>query len=574
MKRLALPAMALFISSSALVGLAKTDGDQTVQRFRQHERDIPSLYLLNGLNLSTQQVTQIARIAQSAADVSARQAKAIERLVDSRRKDIERETADILAAGAKRKDPSGPLMPNPLLAKRIGDSRRATFEARREGQEALSKCADDLYQVLSASQRRIIENFTPCFVPPSDFRNPERVGQAAADTSFVEQVLIGMRKGGAAPSDEAMERALDRLVPYVMEKRHMPYSESAEMAVRSEMETKLRKAAERMAKMDEADFELEKKKIATDVFVPRSGVGDAQATRWKIQHYLLNPGIVDVLCARAGAAAPQQATTVPEMPDNRSAIRTAVMLAGLDLSAEQARNLLGIVDQAMVTRGKVEAEIQTAMTGSFSAYERLRKELAAGQPSRESESAASRFHVRVKMLNEDKLVEELLKHEAEVDRCLTAAQVESLSADRDTRPALMAARVAGDKALDRAKRVLTEARNSSAIEFGKQKDRMAKDFVAAYVEAGGLDARDVNADSEAKRAADVLAKARELDQAAYTSQRDALAAELCPKRAAPRDPTYGAKYHRGEPVKILSPATQLLFSQTGRDMLAALVKRL
>lgn len=58
------------------------------------------------------------------------------------------------------------------------------------------------------------------------------------------------------------------------------------------------------------------------------------------------------------------------MPENRDAIRTAVLLAGLDLNLEQARHLLGISDRAVAARAKVEEEIQTSMTGAFSTYER------------------------------------------------------------------------------------------------------------------------------------------------------------------------------------------------------------
>lgn len=574
MKHLVLAAFAIVSVTSVTAATGGTSGSESpAVRFRQLERDIPSLYLLNGLNLATQQVSQIARIAQTAAEANARQARAAERLIDSRRRDLERETAEILALGAKRRDPSGPLAPNTLLAKRLAESRRAYFEARREGQEALGKCADEVLQALSASQKRIIENFTPCFIPPSDFRNPERVGQAAADTSFVEQVLAGLRKDGRAPSDEAMENALERLTPHVMEKRHVPYSESAEVSVRAEMEAKLRRACDRMSRLDDADYELEKKKIAADVFMPKSGAGDAQATRWKVQHYLLNPGIVDVFCAKAKIPAPQNAT-VPEMPENRAATRVAGILAGLDLSHDQARNLLDVADRAIAAREKVEEEALAAMAGSFSAYERLRRELAGGQPTRESEAAAGRFHALVKTLNDDKLVKELLKFEDEADKCLTAAQVEFLNTDGGQRPSPVTARLCAERSTERARRVLTEARNMSAIEFNRNREKMSKEFVAAYMEAGGFNSGDIDAEAETKRAGEVLSRARGLDMAEYTSSRDTLAAELCPRRSTPRDPTYGAKYRHGEPTRQLSQSTQLLFSRPGRDVLAMLVKKM
>ena len=51
-----------------------------------------------------------------------------------------------------------------------------------------------------------------------------------------------------------------------------------------------------------------------------------------------------------------------------------------------------------------------------------------------------------------------------------------------------------------------------------------------------------------------------------------LVAEMSPRRSAPRETAYGARYERGEPLPILGPGAELLFTDAGVELIAALAK--
>ena len=217
----------------------------------------------------------------------------------------------------------------------------------------------------------------------------------------------------------------------------------------------------------------------------------------------------------------------------------------------------------------MQTEAENEMQKALPDYARLRADLAAGTTRQDSEHAAMRGHSHVKELYEDKLRGEFLDCEAELDRQLSVQQVEYLS-DGEER-VLRRKRVtdAGVKeAMEDASRLLSEARRMSGIKYEQEKDALCRGFVAQNLKESKATTADIDAAAEAKRIADVLDRARKLDQAEYTKARDDLAAELCVRRSAPRPATYGARYVNDKPVPIPSATSRLLFSETALDILA------
>ena len=204
----------------------------------------------------------------------------------------------------------------------------------------------------------------------------------------------------------------------------------------------------------------------------------------------------------------------------------------------------------------------------FTSSPELRKELADGQPTTESEGHTSRYHQKVKKLCDDELVEELLEYQTELDRCLTASQVEYLTGDMKGKfvkgPSVDQQTV---KAMDRAKRLISDARRMSSIKFSRTKNDISLEFINTYITEQELGADDIDIEAETKRAVEVLERARKLAHSEYNAKRDEMAAELCPRRSKPRPTTYGAKYVRGTPVPMLSPSSRLLFSKEACSIL-------
>ena len=166
----------------------------------------------------------------------------------------------------------------------------------------------------------------------------------------------------------------------------------------------------------------------------------------------------------------------------------------------------------------------------------------------------------------------MLFRSQKLDLLLTADQVAAL-ADEDlaergavpravTHPALMQREAAA---------LLDRARGMNAGEFDRRKSELASSFAVAAVARSGDP--ELGARSETARAIGILETARRLPRAEYARQREALAVELCPKRASPRPVEYGTRYDRGEPLPVLSRGTYLLFTDYAVDLLERMKRR-
>jgi hypothetical protein len=330
--------------------------------------------------------------------------------------------------------------------------------------------------------------------------------------------------------------------------------------------------------MSDADYEIEKGTIASAV-VPLGQKKNPGAARWKIRHYVLNPGLLDVMTARATGKEPSEPTAKPVsfcyQPglQAQQLVRTAMVLHGLDLTPEQTKAVLTVVRSAVDTKSKVEKEIEQVMSEADLPYAALRRELALGQPTKKGERMANMMHGRVKRLRDDKLRKELLSYEAELDKILPASQVAFLSADPKDDPSAPPARREGiDRTMNQAKRVLSDARRMSTSAFGKEREAMLRRLIRAALDVQGVEAKSVNMDEEIKRGIGILEEARKMGTSEYASKREDLAASLLPRRSTPRPATYGRKYHRGQPLAMLSPSSRLLFTETACKILEKMVE--
>jgi hypothetical protein len=362
------------------------------------------------------------------------------------------------------------------------------------------------------------------------------------------------------------------------------YSEEAEHEVRDELSVRVQSAAERVAGMTDSDFALDKAKIAAKVFSPKAGTEEerAAALRWKVRTYLLNAGIGDVVSARAAGAEAPAAGAAPRGAASSSAkasreavdaLRTGVVVGGLQLSAGQAKRLVDVVDAAIRSRDGIEEQVWRIMDDGVARYRDLRGELAAAKPSGKAENAAQRVHGGVRALLDEALPEKLLEHEKDLDRELTAAQVAFLSGFGDGQQGrgpgaeLAPAERANARMMSRASRLLAEARRLPAGEF----DRKAPELCRTYLEQCAMDERlgagDIDIPAETARITAELKKARGMSQAEYAEKRRDIIADVSPRRKGEREREYGRRYLRGEPVPEVCATTRLLFTETARDML-------
>lgn len=577
--------LALFITISIIsYGADECNSNKIIYaEFAQLERDIPSLYLINGLCLSKEQAGKMASILENINKLETSYADKTSKIIARYERDLQKESNTILSMHHSTMLKQEQKIINPSRAQRLSNARKEINKLRTERQQEIDTLADKVFDMLTDSQRSILEKFVPCFIPSRDFRNPERVGQATDNTSFVENLLEKLRnvdQKSKESLDDAVDVALDYLVPYVMHKRHIQYSDDVAEKVRSELSKSLTRVVERLIKLSDADFALEKTKLAQEVVPPKENHEGMHALRWRISMYLLNTGIADVIKTRAQSSTPSSnmpvlSTLRSECPlDNHRVVRTAVLLNKLDLSKTQASKLLTIVRQASESTKQIEKQAIETMQEALPVYKQLKYELSIGTPTQKTENRASHYHSKVKSLKNETLVNELMKYEKLMDEILSANQVAFLTQQSSGNKDSFVYKELVEPSLSRAMRTLTNARAMSALEFARKKEKLAEEFVSEYLENANFETNAVDKLVAIKNAISVLEKARCLNDADYNKLRKDLSLELCPKRTSPRPIIYGTQYKNEKPLPELYASTRMIFSEIGREFLEELTARL
>ncbi|MFH0953905.1 MAG: hypothetical protein V1873_06215 [Verrucomicrobiota bacterium] len=550
------------------VAAAEADAEA---RFRQLERDIPSLYLLNGLFLTPEQNDKLAGLLKETSDLEARtqdQILAFERQhANDLGRAIERQAQK--AAGMSRP-------PKPDASVRDVVQRVRALHDEQDGK--LKELSAKACGMLTPAQREILDGFKPCFIPPRNFRDPVRVGQAKNDTGFGEKAFDKLRAVPESQLGLARQRALEFIVPYLMDKRRIPYSEEARDQVSKEISANLDAALPTIHGLNDVDFELEKSALVEQVMPIEGAVtpvrSDLEETMWKTAVYVLNPGILGVVRGRGTAQAAAAPAYVPpqrgEIKQARDRMATARVLRKLGLTSSQIGQILPVIRGGAAARGKIETEALTLEKQALEPYEQLRKELAAQTPSEDAEEESLKLHRQVKELDEVDLVEALRPYENELDKILTVSQVSVLTeSGRDDRGPAPPPSPDPNAARERALQTLDRVRKMNTVEFQNSRQSVAAQFVESCV----TEEESVDVISEAERAVQVMEKARGMSGTDYAGRKQDLAVELCPRRSGARPVAYGAKYLRGEPVAVLARSSNLLFTDAAARLLDEMVKR-
>ncbi len=177
-------------------------------KIRSLSEDITLLNLVNGLNLTEDQIKQILQYNKEAQVL---------------REQMETENARIINSVI---DAYGEL--KSTLEKNEGipkDIERQAFmmeqEAKRimgELMEGVANIEKELTGVLIESQVEVINNFNPCLIPPKDLKDPVRAGQAANSGQGLD-ILRRVRKMPqdvyTEKSPEIVERHLENIQKHV-----------------------------------------------------------------------------------------------------------------------------------------------------------------------------------------------------------------------------------------------------------------------------------------------------------------------------------------------------------------------
>lgn len=545
--------------------LAVDTPDEVRDTFYQLERDVPALYLFNGLYLTQEQYRQLARFV--------REMEAIDKTTQKEISDLENKYVDRIIEDAR-----AGRVDDRLIARVKEEQQKIQSERAKE----LSELLQETYEILTPSQQSVLDTFKPCFVPEQDFTEPVRVGEVDDRYEVGEKVLDRLRTIPEMRLPVTRRSAVENLALYVMHKRHVTYSDENKKKMIWELDARLDEMMPQLREMNEADYALEKIALVdqllplddedveipdpdVSVFAPEELTGDA---KYKLQTYILNPGIQDVITSRAAGARVYRRPRYrsPEMNDLEDAfqaVETVQLIDKLHLQSGQLAAVIPVIREAVWVKKEQEDYLLMEMKEALTMYELLREELLLEQLNPGTESNANQYHIRVRAINEQERVQALKQWEEKLDAHLSWQQVNVLINPQSDDASTDVNRAAANTA--RAKTMLSNVFVMSPLVFDERKDAIALDYVRGCLNEEDLEHVDVYV--EAIRIVEIMEEARTMPGDRFREKRDALAQQCLPRLNLNRPVSYGSNYDGDEPLPVLDQGTELLFSDLALHVL-------
>ncbi|MFH1825006.1 MAG: hypothetical protein ABH873_07275 [Candidatus Firestonebacteria bacterium] len=213
-------------------------------------QDISTLNLINGLNLTTTQMTGLINIAKESASLKDKVYKEYSEVVENTKNSYEILKAQLITKGAEV---------TPEIQKAAARWDRELKEAREKFEEDLKGLEEKVSTVLSAGQMQIISDFVPCLIPPKSLKNPTRAGQAY-DSGPIEQLLKRLREVKDDSYNKKVNEGIEKFISREEEKFLGPLDEEA----REKEKQRLLSIINKAKAMDDAEFELNKEELAKE----------------------------------------------------------------------------------------------------------------------------------------------------------------------------------------------------------------------------------------------------------------------------------------------------------------------
>lgn len=279
-------------------GMLDPEMAKIAQSVRQLQREISTINLLNGLNLTKPQQEKMLEIG---VRFRAANAKAVEGITAEMLLDAERSFMT-LRAEIQKGLPADGEVPNAAakIEKTIKELREKGQAAAADEIEALDV---ELNKLLTPGQLQVVAEYKACLIPPANLKNPVRAGQASDSLQQV-RALRTLRDVPEKSYPKARDKMIDKYLDYV-EKHQIRLTDKE----RERWAQQMRDVAERARKLNDAAFELEKERLAQalqlDAFVEkvRKEMAERQPERYipkvsKAGHFLLVPELAPLMRER------------------------------------------------------------------------------------------------------------------------------------------------------------------------------------------------------------------------------------------------------------------------------------
>lgn len=252
-----------------------------LEQARNLRREIVLLNLINGLELTQEQMEFILQKAQEAQTLrEERLSQGQAELEQSTQ--VLREIKDALMRGENISDD---------LRKRFREQEIKNGQKAQEYQEELNALAEEVKGVLGEHQLYALEEFVPCVIPPE---KGLQIGQAKGTTPG-ERLLARIRKMPGHRFEENKERIVQTLFNRL--KGHLPPDYQLDEEAEKE---RLLTLLEEAYRMPDTDFNLKKEEILQEILEPYEVPRRPESVTQKIKRYLLDPSIIPLLEEKLG----------------------------------------------------------------------------------------------------------------------------------------------------------------------------------------------------------------------------------------------------------------------------------
>jgi len=265
--------------------------DPRPHEVRALHNEISLANLVRGLNLTVDQLDQLAGLAARADEVRATHATELEPLLVEMDESYGDLKDHLLASEGE---------PPPDVVQRARRAHDTYQKLRLDLRRDMAALENEVRDVLDGGQAQIIEEFQPCLIPPGHLASPTRGGQPESPERLVE-LLDSVRQAPTTTYERQKARMLDKAVER-LDRAKGPLTEEAIAAERARVAA----IVEETRAMDDLTWAVEGAALAIRLKAPLDPVRikptvDRDLTR--VGEFLLAPGAFEVLASVAAQRA-------------------------------------------------------------------------------------------------------------------------------------------------------------------------------------------------------------------------------------------------------------------------------
>jgi len=242
--------VAILLFCLMLVNFAVFAEDNYIDELGALVEEISLLNVLRGLYLNEEQARQISAFALEA-----------EAIREKAKADITQLQATEAFSQLRDELYTALVEDPPSIRSKVVEFDNQAHKITGEALDKIARLEDEVRKILTHGQQKIIWEFVPCIVPELDFENPVRTGQAEASS----RLLPALKLIRNTPEDMWRKHGQDYL-DHILKVTEQEVGKMTD-DTRDDLRRRLVKHAWKIRKMNEADFMINRDKLAEELLL-------------------------------------------------------------------------------------------------------------------------------------------------------------------------------------------------------------------------------------------------------------------------------------------------------------------